>query len=116
MYPDTSANNRASIIVHLPESARLTVDGKPTTSTSATRQFYSPPLEPGRTFHYTFQARLERDGKTVNAERTVDVRAGDQREITLTMPDLKQPPDRQQTTRPDTSKGNRNRRVEADLR
>jgi uncharacterized protein (TIGR03000 family) len=115
MYPDTSANNRASIVVHLPESASLTVDGKSTTSTSATRRFYSPPLEPGRTYHYTFRARVERDGKTVNAERTVDVSAGDQREITLTMPDVNRSPDREQTTRPDEKKVIRNRRVEADL-
>jgi uncharacterized protein (TIGR03000 family) len=99
MYPDASAGNRATITVHLPETATLMVDGKPTTSTSATRHFYSPPLEPGRAFHYTFAARMERDGKTVKAERTVEVNAGDRREITLTMPDLNPPPDRQQTAR-----------------
>jgi uncharacterized protein (TIGR03000 family) len=116
MYPDTSANNRATITVHMPENASLTVDGRATTSTSATRHFYSPPLEPGRTYHYTFQARMERDGKTVRAERTVDVSAGDRRDITITMPDLNLPPDRQQTAKPDEKKGIRDPRVQAERR
>jgi uncharacterized protein (TIGR03000 family) len=115
MYPDASANNRATIIVHLPESAILTVDGKSTSSTSATRRFYSPPLEPGKTYHYTFQARMERDGKTVRDQRTVDVSAGDRREITLTLPDLNQPPDRQ-SARPDEKQATRDRPFRADRR
>ncbi len=111
MYPNTSADNRATIIVHVPENAQLTVDGRPTSSTSATRRFYSPPLEPGKSYHYSFEARMERDGKTVKAQHTVDVTANDRREITITMPDLNAPGDRQQTTKPDekTSIGNRQR-------
>ena len=116
MYADSSAANRATIIVHLPASASLTVDGKSTSSTSATRQFYSPPLEPGRTYHYNFQARMERDGKTAKAERTVDVSAGDRREITLIMPDLNEPPDRPRTAKPEEKPGIRDRRVQAERR
>ncbi len=109
MYPDTSAN-RATIIVHLPEAAALTVDGKPTTSTSATRRFYSPPLEPGKSYHYTFVARMERDGKEVKAERRVEVHAGERREITITMPDFNQPPERPQATKPEERKDIRSSR------
>jgi uncharacterized protein (TIGR03000 family) len=109
MYPDTSGN-RATITVHLPESATLTVDGKPTNSTSATRRFYSPPLQPGKTYHYTFQARMDRDGKTVKAERTVDIRAGDRRDITITMPDLNQPPENRQSAKPEQKTGIGDRR------
>jgi uncharacterized protein (TIGR03000 family) len=101
MYPNTSPDNRATITVHLPESATLAVDGKPTTSTSATRHFYSPPLEPGRTYHYTFEARMERDGKTVKAQRSVDVTANDRREITINMPDTNPPPQGRQSAKPD---------------
>jgi uncharacterized protein (TIGR03000 family) len=115
MYPDTSANNRATIIVHLPEAARLTVDGRSTSSTSATRHFYSPPLESGKTYHYTFQARMERDGKTVTAERSVDVSAGDRREVNITLPDLNQSPERQ-SARPEEKQGTRNQPVRADTR
>jgi uncharacterized protein (TIGR03000 family) len=108
-YPDTSAGNRATIIVHVPESAALTVDGKPTSSTSATRRFYSPPLEPGKTYHYAFEARMERDGKTVKAQRGVDVTANDRCEITITLPDLNPPPERVQSAKPDEKKGIRDR-------
>ncbi len=109
MYPNTSPDNRATIIVHVPENTQLMVDGKPTSSTSATRHFYSPPLEPGKTYHYTFEARLERDGKTVKAERSVDVTANDRREITITLPDLNSPPDNRQSTKPDEKTGIRDR-------
>jgi len=38
----------AIIVVHLPEDARLFVDGKPTRSRSSRRRFETPSLEPGR--------------------------------------------------------------------
>src|SRR5579884_3923794 len=109
MYPNSSADNRATIIVHVPENAQLIVDGKPTSSTSATRRFYSPPLEPGKSYHYTFEARMERDGKTVKAQRTVDVTANDRREITITMPDLNSPPDTPRTGKSEEKTGIRDR-------
>jgi uncharacterized protein (TIGR03000 family) len=86
--PYPSASKRATIIVHVPENATLVVDGKPTVSTSSTRRFYSPPLESGKSYHYTFEARMGRNGQTVKADQRVDVRAGDKREITLTLPAL----------------------------
>ncbi len=86
--PDTSPSKRATVIIHLPAKATLTVDGKATSSTSPTRRFYSPPLQAGKSYTYVFEARMERDGKTVKADRRVEVCAGDQREITITMPDL----------------------------
>jgi uncharacterized protein (TIGR03000 family) len=106
--PDTTAN-RATIIVHLPESATLTVDGKPTNSTSATRHFFSPPLEPGKTYHYTFEAQMERNGKTVKAQRSVDVTANDRQDITINMPDVNPPPEGQQSAKPDEKNGIRDR-------
>lgn len=109
MYPNTSADNRATIIVHVPENAQLIVDGRPTSSTSATRRFYSPPLEPGKSYHYNFEARMERDGKTVKAQRSVDVTANDRREVTITMPDLNSPPDNQRSANPDEKTGIRDR-------
>jgi uncharacterized protein (TIGR03000 family) len=116
MYPDTSAANRATIIVHLPEAATLTVDGKPTTSTSTTRRFYSPPLEPGKSYHYTFVARMEHNGKEVKAQRRVQVSAGDQKEITFTLPDFNPPLERPQTAKPEERKDMRVRRLPIDRR
>ena len=86
--PDTSANNRATITIHLPDDAQLLVDGKATASTSATRRFYSPPLEDGKSYHYNFEARVERDGKIVTMPQRVDVRSGDRRDITISREDV----------------------------
>lgn len=108
--PGSAAGNRATITVHLPERATLIVDGKPTTSISNIRRFYSPPLEPGKSYHYNLTALMERDGKTVKANRRVDVTAGANREITITLPDLNQPPDSEQPGNPAARKPSRDRR------
>ncbi|HTU91432.1 MAG TPA: TIGR03000 domain-containing protein [Gemmataceae bacterium] len=105
-----AAVNRATIIVHVPDAATLTVDGKPTSSVTSTRRFTSPPLQPGKIYHYTFKARMERDGKVVETDERVEVRAGDRREITIPMPDLNQAPERQQTARPNGRNGISDRR------
>jgi uncharacterized protein (TIGR03000 family) len=114
--PDTSTANRATIIVHVPESATLTVDGKPTSSTSATRRFYSLPLEAGKSYHYNFVARMERDGKVVMDDRGVDVRAGDRLEITFNPTDLKPTERPDSPLVPDEKNGNRDRRSPVDQR
>lgn len=84
----TTDNNRATIIVHLPEIAILTVNGKATASATATRRFYTPPLDAGMTYDYTFEARMDRYGRTLKVDKHVVVSAGDQKEITITLPDL----------------------------
>jgi uncharacterized protein (TIGR03000 family) len=76
----------ATVVVELPADATLTIDGAATTSTSATRVFQTPELEPGQTFHYTFQAQVERDGKVQSETRRVEVRAGEQTRVSMTLP------------------------------
>src|SRR5882762_6156140 len=49
--------DRATIVVTLPEDARLMFDGKATVSTGSRRLFITPPLERGRNFHYTLEAK-----------------------------------------------------------
>jgi uncharacterized protein (TIGR03000 family) len=107
--PDTSNGNRATIIVHVPESATLTVDGQQTTSTSATRRFSSSTLEPGKTYHYNFEARMDRDGKAVRANRRVDFAAGDQKEITFNPSDFNPSSSRQSDLPPEDRSGAPNR-------
>ena len=97
--PSNSANEPATIIVHVPENATLLVNGKQTRSTSSTRLFYSPPLESGKSYHYDFEARIDRDDQTVKARKRVEVGAGDRREISITMPDLDQSSERQSPAR-----------------
>jgi uncharacterized protein (TIGR03000 family) len=97
--PSNSANEPATIIVHVPENATLLVNGKRTRSTSSTRLFYSPPLESGKSYQYDFEARMDRDGQTLKARKRVEVGAGDRHEISITMPDLDQSSERQSPAR-----------------
>jgi len=76
----------ATILVSLPAEAKLTVDGAATQSTSSTREFASPALEPGRDYYYTLKADIVRDGKPASTSRRVAVRAGQQTRVRLEFP------------------------------
>ena len=76
----------ATVLVELPADATLTIDGEATSSTSATRVFQTPDLEPGQTFHYTLRAQVERDGQVQTVTRRVEVRAGEQTRVSLPLP------------------------------
>jgi uncharacterized protein (TIGR03000 family) len=73
----------ATILVNLPTVATLTIDDHPTISLSSPRLFVTPPLQPGRTFYYTFLARIVRDGKSLIKRLEVPVRAGQQTLVTM---------------------------------
>jgi uncharacterized protein (TIGR03000 family) len=75
--------NEATIIVHLPADATLTVDGQQTQSQSGTRVFHSPPLETGKTYSYELCAEVNRNGHFVKAKKTVEVQAGRSTEVTM---------------------------------
>lgn len=81
--PGFNQGNEARIIVHLPADARLTIDGEPTQSMSSTRVFLSPPLEAGKTYHYTLRGEVRRNNQTEHVSKTIDVQAGRPTEITL---------------------------------
>lgn len=76
----------ATIVVRLPAGARLTVNGKASRSSSATRKFVSPPLEPGKDFHYTLKAEMDRAGRPVSVRTRVAVRAGEEKRVVLGLP------------------------------
>jgi uncharacterized protein (TIGR03000 family) len=86
--PDSEVRGEApaTIVVHLPAAARLTVDGEPTYSTSDRRVFVSPPLQPGRTYHYVLEAQLQGNGETARTSQNVEVRAGRQSDVNLEFP------------------------------
>ena len=75
--------DRATIVVTLPEDARLTFDGEATVSTGSSRLFSTPPLERGRDFHYTLEAKVMRNGKTEASSRQITVRAGEETRVGL---------------------------------
>jgi uncharacterized protein (TIGR03000 family) len=76
----------ATLTVTLPADAQLRVDGQRTSSTSSRRVFVSPPLQPGRSYSYTLEAQVVRNGQTLSVSREVPVRAGQQTAVNLDMP------------------------------
>jgi len=79
----TQAESTGVILVSLPAEARLTVDGQPTTSTSATRTLVSPNLQSGYEYTYTLRAEITRDGQTLAQTQRVAVRAGAQSTVSF---------------------------------
>jgi uncharacterized protein (TIGR03000 family) len=76
----------ATIVVELPADATLTVDGAVTSSTSNLRVLVSPELPLGKEFQYTLTAKVVRDGKPLQVEQTVAVRAGEESRVSLSLP------------------------------
>ncbi len=76
----------ATIVVSLPAEAKLLIDDAATISTSETRVFASPTLEPGKDFSYTLKGELVRDGRTLSTSRRVSVRAGEETRVQLDFP------------------------------
>ncbi|HZY86054.1 MAG TPA: TIGR03000 domain-containing protein [Gemmataceae bacterium] len=77
----------ATLVVHLPPGARLTIDGYPPRATGETRWFITPHLEPGRTFHYDLKAEVERGGKRLTRTQEVAVQAGQRTDVTINFPE-----------------------------
>lgn len=67
----------ARLTVELPAAAKLYVDGALVGGESATRNFHTPDLTPGKTFYYDLKAEVTVGGKTVTEEKRVLVKAGD---------------------------------------
>ncbi len=79
----SSSGNEATLIVHVPQSASVKIDGQPTQQSSSTRIFTSPPLEQGKTYVYKVTAEENRDGHTVRDTKNVEVRAGQRTEVSM---------------------------------
>ncbi|HZY89350.1 MAG TPA: TIGR03000 domain-containing protein [Gemmataceae bacterium] len=69
-------DNRARIRLSVPADAQVWFDGEPTKQTGELRHFESPPLAPGRSYTYAVRVRWTKDGKPVEEERRIRVRAG----------------------------------------
>lgn len=81
--PD-NPERRAFLTIRLHEDASLTAEGKATQQRGSVRRFYSPPLEPGKVFHYTFVAEwMPNNYETFRVTRKVDVAAGTRLEVDL---------------------------------
>ncbi len=71
----------ATIVVNVPEDARVTIDGNSTTQTSARRVFITPDLDLNSEYVYTFRAEIVREGRSVVDTQTVTVRGGNTTEV-----------------------------------
>jgi uncharacterized protein (TIGR03000 family) len=79
--PDTAPaasldRETGGMTVSVPANAKVFVNGKPTTSTGALREYISRGLEPGYQYNYEVRVEVVRDGKTVADTKTVALRAG----------------------------------------
>lgn len=85
MPKKVSANEAgpATVVVTLPSDAKLSVDGHMTTSANAERRFITPNLDPGKEFIYTFNVQIVRDGQTLQAQKKVRVRAGEETRVSI---------------------------------
>jgi uncharacterized protein (TIGR03000 family) len=79
-------DNCAHLLFHVPADAQLWFNGTATSQAGTDREFYSPPLTPGRTYHYNVRARWTQDGRPVEVARDVPVQANEWKEVDLTAP------------------------------
>jgi uncharacterized protein (TIGR03000 family) len=75
---------RTTITVKLPPGATLYVDDRKSPSTSAVRQFSTPPLPVGREYAYLLRAEVVRNGQTETFTQKVPFRAGEKVEVDFT--------------------------------
>jgi uncharacterized protein (TIGR03000 family) len=77
----------ASVTVIVPADADLFFDGTPTTETGTQRVFTTPPLAPGKDFHYEVEAQWSANGQPFDQKRKVTVRAGASVTVDFTAPE-----------------------------
>ena len=80
------ADNRASVWLAVPADAEVWFDGDKTKQTGDLRHFESPPLAPGRSYTYAVRVRWTKDGKPVEEERQISVRAGASSRLDFSQP------------------------------
>jgi len=76
----------ATIVVSLPQEAKLSVGDYVVQSGSASRTLTSPVLDAGQEYVYSLKAEIVRDGKTVTTSKDITVRAGDEVNVALDFP------------------------------
>jgi uncharacterized protein (TIGR03000 family) len=81
-----AAEETARVVVRVPDDARLEFEGVAMPETGRIRKFVSPPLVPGRRYHYDVLATWQEDGHTVTHERRINVYAGEKAEVDFLAP------------------------------
>ena len=73
----------ATLRFRLMADAQLVIDDYQTQQTGPLRRFVSPPLELGKSYHYTLTWTYQKDGKPVTQQKVVFIRAGNDEEVYL---------------------------------
>jgi uncharacterized protein (TIGR03000 family) len=74
------------IVLHVPEAARVTINGQVTTSEGTRRLYTSPPLRGDTEYVYTIKVEVPHNGRTLTQTREVLVRAGKTTTATFDFP------------------------------
>mgnify|MGYP002621506819 CR=1 FL=1 len=82
--PDEDTGKPTKLTVHLPADAKLYLAGKETTSTGPLREFATTKLPAGAEWNtYAIRAVVQRDGHQEVRERTIRLKAGESRDVTI---------------------------------
>jgi uncharacterized protein (TIGR03000 family) len=81
--PEVRLPGSATIVVSLPEGAKLMVDGVATRSSAAVRTFTTPTLNAGQSFYYILTAEIVREGQKLTTTEQVTVRANETTNVSL---------------------------------
>jgi uncharacterized protein (TIGR03000 family) len=79
--------DRAMFVVRVSADAVVMVNGQPTRQKGAERTFTTPPLQPGGTYTYEFEARWSNGGKDRSSKRVVQFQPGQARVVDLALAD-----------------------------
>jgi len=74
------------LAVSVPDDAKIFVNGQPTTSIGADRQYVSRDLQSGFNYTYEVKAEVVRNGKTIEQAKTINLRAGQTAELAFDFP------------------------------
>lgn len=77
----TSQQLTTSLILHVPSDAKVTLAGLETETSGAQREFTTTLLSGSSWVGYAIRVEIQRDGRSLVQERTVDLRPGDCREL-----------------------------------
>jgi uncharacterized protein (TIGR03000 family) len=86
-YARPAAPTVATVVVKVPQQAKVYLEGQEMSLTGSVRQFRSPALESGKDYVYTVRVDIERDGKTVSKTAKATVRAGSNVEVAVDFPE-----------------------------
>ncbi|HEX5442869.1 MAG TPA: TIGR03000 domain-containing protein [Pirellulales bacterium] len=75
---------RTSLTLHVPADAKVYLSGKETRGVGETRVFSTTRLSPGEQWaKYAVRVEVQRNGRTLSQEETVDLSGGETRELTI---------------------------------